>query len=56
MDDPFGPIIIIVLSTLLAAVVRLAAACLPFLVEGELRRQAEGDSPRAKREIGRAHV
>ena len=51
MDDPFGPIIISVLSTLLAAVVRLAAACLPFLDEGELRRQAEGDSPRAKRAV-----
>ena len=51
MDDPFGPIIIIVISTLLAAVVRLTAACLPFLDEGELRRQAEGDSPRAKRAV-----
>ena len=51
MDDPFGPIIIIALSTLLAAIVRLAAACLPFLDEGELRRQAEGDSPRAKRAV-----
>ena len=51
MDDPFGPIIIIALSTLLAAIVRLAEACLPFLDEGELRRQAEGDSPRAKRAV-----
>ncbi len=51
MDDPFGPVFIIVISTLLAAVVRLAAACLPFLDEGELRRQAEGDSPRAKRAV-----
>ena len=51
MDDPFGPIIIIVLSTLLAAIVRLTAACIPFLDEGELRRQAEGDSPRAKRAV-----
>lgn len=51
MDDPFGPIFIIVVSTLLAAVVRLTAACLPFLDEGELRRQAEGDSPRAKRAV-----
>ena len=51
MDDPFGPIIIIVLSTLLAAIVRLAAACIPFLDEGELRRQAEGESPRARRAV-----
>lgn len=51
MDDPFGPVIIIVISTLLAALVRLTAACIPFLDEGELRRQAEGDSPRAKRAV-----
>lgn len=51
MDDPFGPIIIIILSSLLAFIVRLAAACIPFLDEGELRRQAEGDSPRARRAV-----
>ena len=51
MDDPFGPVIIIALSTLLAAAVRLCSACIPFLDEGELRRQAEGDSPRARRAV-----
>ena len=51
MDDPFGPIIIIVLLTLLAAVIRTAAAAIPWLDEGELRRTAEGESPRARRAV-----
>ncbi|MBR1560388.1 MAG: HlyC/CorC family transporter [Clostridia bacterium] len=51
MDDPFGPIIIVVALTLLAAIVRMAAAAIPYLDEGELRRLAEGESPRARRAV-----
>ena len=51
MDDPFGPIIIIALLSALAIVVRLAAAAIPYLDEGELRRLAEGESPRARRAV-----
>ena len=51
MDDPFGPMMLVVLLTLLAAVVRTAAAAIPWLDEGELRRLAEGDSPRARRAV-----
>lgn len=49
MDDPFGPSIIIVLSLILATVVRMAEAAVPFIDEGELRRQADGGSARARR-------
>ena len=31
--------------------VRLAAAAIPYLDEGELRRLAEGESPRARRAV-----
>ena len=51
MDDPFGPIIIAVAAFALAFVVRLAEAGVPYLDEGELRRLAEGDAPRARRAV-----
>ena len=51
MDDPFGPIIVIVILFLLAAIVRIAAAALPFIDEDELKRQAESGSPKAKRAL-----
>ena len=51
MDDPLSPIVIIVLSLLLAAVVRLADAAVPFLDDAELRRRADEGSPRAKRAV-----
>lgn len=51
MDDPFGPVIILVFLTLLSALVRCAAAAIPYLDEGELRRLAEGESPRARRAV-----
>ena len=51
MDDPFGPIIIIAAAFVLAFIIRLAEAAIPFLDEGELRRQAEGDAPRARRAV-----
>lgn len=51
MDDPFGPVFIMLFTLLLAAAVRLADATIPLLDEGELRRQAEGDSPRARRAV-----
>ena len=51
MDDPLSPIIIVILSLLLAAVVRLAGAAVPFLDDAELRRQAEEGSPKARRAV-----
>ena len=51
MDDPLSPMIIILLSLLLAAVVRLVAAAVPFLDDAELRRQAEEGAPRARRAV-----
>ena len=51
MDDPFGPSIVIILSLILAAAVRAAEAAIPFIDEGELRRQAEGGSARARRAL-----
>ena len=41
MDDPFGPGIIALLALLLAAIVRIADAAIPFLDEGEINRRAE---------------
>ena len=49
MDDPFGPSILLFLTLLLAAVVRAAEAAVPFIDEGELKRQAEDGSARAQR-------
>ena len=51
MDDPFGPIIISIAAFALAFVVRLAEAAIPYLDEGELRRLAEGELPRARRAV-----
>ena len=51
MDDPFGPIIVFVIAFALAVIVRLAEGAIPWLDEGELRRLAEGDSPRARRAV-----
>ena len=45
MDDPFGPSIISLVLLILAAVVRIADAAIPFLDEGEINRRAdEGDA------------
>ena len=51
MDDPLGPIILIVLFFLLAAIIRAVAAALPFIDENEVRRQAEAGSPQARRTL-----
>ena len=51
MDDPFGPVLIIIVCFLLAAIVRIAAAALPFIDEGELKRQAEAGAPKARRAL-----
>ena len=51
MDDPLSPIIIVILSLLLAAVVRLAEAALPFIDEGEAQRQADAGDAKAKRAL-----
>ena len=51
MDDPFGPSIIIVIALLLAAVVRIAEAAIPFLDEGETNRKAEEGDVKARRAL-----
>ena len=51
MDDPLSPVIISILSLLLAAIVRLANAAVPFLDDAELRRQADEGSPKAGRAV-----
>ena len=51
MDDPFGPSIIIVIALLLAAVVRIAEAAIPFLDEGEVNRRAEEGDAKARRAL-----
>ena len=51
MDDPFGPISITVILFALAAIVRIAAAALPFIDEGELKREAEAGVPKARRAL-----
>ena len=51
MDDPLGHIILIALFFLLAAIVRIAAAAIPFIDEGDIRRQAESGSRQAQRTL-----
>ena len=51
MDDPLGHIILIVLFFLLAAIVRIVAAAVPFIDESEIRRQAESGSRNARRTL-----
>ena len=51
MDDPFGPIIVAVIAFALSVPLRMAEAAIPYLDEGELRRLAEGESPRARRAV-----
>ena len=51
MDDPLSPIIVMIVALLLAAIVRLAAAAVPFLDDAELRRQAGEGAPKARRAV-----
>ena len=51
MDDPFGPSLIALIALLLAAVVRIADAAIPFLDEGEIRRKAEEGDAKARRAL-----
>ena len=51
MDDPFGPGIIALLALLLAAIVRIADAAIPFLDEGEINRRAEENDAKARRAL-----
>ncbi|MBR6891112.1 MAG: HlyC/CorC family transporter [Clostridia bacterium] len=51
MDDPFGPGIIALLALLLAAIVRIADAAIPFLDEGEINRRAEENDTKARRAL-----
>ncbi|MBE5773943.1 MAG: HlyC/CorC family transporter [Clostridiales bacterium] len=48
MDDPLGHLILTALFFLLAAIVRIAAAAVPFIDESEVRRQAESGSRAAR--------
>ena len=51
MDDPFGPLMITAAAFVLSFIIRLAEAAIPYLDEGELRRQAEGESTLARRAV-----
>ena len=51
MDDPFGPSIIALIALLLAAVVRVADAAIPFLDEGEINRKADEGDAKARRAL-----
>ena len=51
MDDPLGHIILIAVFFLLAAIVRIAAAAVPFIDESDIRRQAESGSRAAQRTL-----
>lgn len=51
MDDPFGPSIIALIALILAAIVRIAEAAIPFLDEGETNRKAEEGDVKARRAL-----
>lgn len=51
MDDPLGHIILIAVFFLLAAIVRIAVAAVPFIDESDVRRQAESGSRSAQRTL-----
>ena len=51
MDDPFGPSIISIVLLILAAVVRIADAAIPFLDEGEINRRADEGDAKARRAL-----
>ena len=51
MDDPFGPSMIALIALLLAAVVRITDAAIPFLDEGEIHRKADEGDAKARRAL-----
>ena len=51
MDDPFGHSMLILLCLLLAAVVRVTAAALPYIDEADTQRQADDGDAHARRAL-----
>ena len=55
MDDPFGPSIVIFIALLLAVIVRMAEAAVPFIDEGETQKKADTGDAKARRALKLAH-
>ena len=51
MDDPFGPSIVIFIALLLAVIVRMAEAAVPFIDEGETQKRADAGDAKARRAL-----
>ncbi len=51
MDDPFGPSIVIFIALLLAVIVRMAEAAVPFIDEGEAQKKADAGDAKARRAL-----
>jgi len=51
MDDPFGPSIVIFIALLLAVIVRMAEAAVPFIDEGETQKRADAGDSKARRAL-----
>ncbi len=51
MDDPFGPSIVILIALILAAIVRMAEAAVPFIDEGEAQKKADAGDAKARRAL-----
>jgi CBS domain containing-hemolysin-like protein len=51
MDDPFGPSIVIFIALLLAVIVRMAEAAVPFIDEGETQKKADTGDAKARRAL-----
>ena len=51
MDDPFGPSIVIFIALLLAVIVRMAEAAVPFIDEGETQKKADAGDAKARRAL-----
>ena len=55
MDDPFGPSIVLFIALLLAVIVRMAEAAVPFIDEGEAQKKADAGDAKARRALKLAH-
>ncbi|MBQ3478892.1 MAG: HlyC/CorC family transporter [Clostridia bacterium] len=51
MDDPFGPSIVLFIALLLAVIVRMAEAAVPFIDEGEAQKKADAGDAKARRAL-----
>ena len=51
MDDPFGPSIVLFIVLLLAVIVRMAEAAVPFIDEGEAQKKADAGDAKARRAL-----